>query len=425
MGFWGKKKQFTRIPLEFLQPGMHVSLAERWLDHPFLLNEFTLESEEQIHLIQALGMTDVLWCEAASNKGPRELAGPAPLGVTGADLVARARAQRQERRRKSGNAMARVSSAGKGYAAAAQLRDVFAVANTSPRTAVDKAKHIVADVAGAFSAEEDISIVLLSDRVAGSNLHTHAINVMLLSLLIGKSLQMREGDLNEVGLGALFHDVGKLKVPDAVRMKPEADWSSADHAYMQMHTELGAKMIFSLPEFGASARAAVAMHHEHWDGSGYPFKLVGERIPLSARYTAVADRYDDLCNPLRMEDGIAPAEALSRMYKREGSHFEPAALTRFIKSMGVYPPGSLVELSNGAVGLVTSVNRDSTLRPLVTLWQENTKPADAPVVDLSLEPELSISRSLRAAELEPEVREYLNPRARTAYFYAKVSAAKV
>jgi hypothetical protein len=142
-------------------------------------------------------------------------------------------------------------------------------------------------------------------------------------------------------------------------------------------------------------------------------------IPLFARYTAVADRYDELCNPARLQDAMPPAQALTRMFKMERSHFDQSALTSFIKSMGVYPPGSIVELSNGALGLVTSVNRSNTLRPLVTLWQADCKPDDAPIVDLAAEPELKITRSLRPGDLEPEVREFLNPRARTAYFYAK------
>ena len=161
------------------------------------------------------------------------------------------------------------------------------------------------------------------------------------------------------------------------------------------------------------------LFRSYFDGSGYPFKLAGEKIPLFARYATVADRYDELCNPPKLLDSTPPAQALSRMFKTEGAHFDPAALASFIKSMGVYPPGSLVELSNGALGLVTSVNRDNTLRPVVTLWQEKTKPEDAPLIDLAVETELKITRSLRPDELEPEVREYLNPRARTAYFYAK------
>ena len=424
MGLWGKKKNFTRIPVEQLQPGMHVSLAERWWDHPFLLNEFTLEGEEQINLIRGLGMTSVLWCEAASDQKPLEAASPAPALPSGAELVARARVQREERRRKTGQARDRTVGAGKAYlAAAAQLREAFSLAYSAPRAAVEKAMGIVTDVADAFASNDDVSIVLLTDRMSSSNLHTHAINVMLLTLLIAKSHQEGAADLKDIGIGALFHDVGKLKVPDAVRMKPEGDWSRADHNYMQMHCELGAKLTLNLPEFGPGARAIVAMHHEHFDGSGYPFKLAGEKIPLLARYAAVADRYDELCNPVRMHDGITPSEALSRMYKGEGAFFDTAVLSRFIKSMGVYPPGSLVELSNGAVGLVTSVNRDNALRPMVTLWQENTKPENAPIIDLAVEPELNVKRSMRIGELEPEVREYLNPRARTAYFYAKAAAA--
>jgi len=255
--------------------------------------------------------------------------------------------------------------------------------------------------------------------MAKSNLHTHSVNVMLLSLLIAKARDASAQDLKDIGLGALFHDIGMLRVPDAVRMKEESERTSADQSYMQLHTDLGTKMTLNLPDFTAPARSVVAMHHEHYDGSGYPFKLAGEKIPLFARYAAIANRYDNLCNPARLEDAIPPAQALSRMYKIEGSHFDQPALASFIKSMGVYPPGSIVELSNGALGLVTSVNRSNTLRPLVALWQEGVKAEDAPLIDLGVETEVKIVRSLRPADLEPEVRDYLNPRARTAYFYSK------
>jgi HD-GYP domain-containing protein (c-di-GMP phosphodiesterase class II) len=305
--------------------------------------------------------------------------------------------------------------------AAAKLREAFAQAYSSPRAAVDKVAGIVKEVAGAFSSNEDVSILLLSDRLAASNLHTHAINVMLLSLLIARSQKVDEPGLKELGLGAMFHDVGMLNVPDSIRMKPEAEWTRSDRTFMQMHTEMGAKLMFSLPEIGLGARSVIAMHHENFDGSGYPFKLAGEKIPAFARYAAIADRYDELCNPSRAQDGIPPSEALARMYKIEGARFDPVALAGFIKAMGVYPPGSIVELSNGAVGLVTSVNRDDSTRPLVTVWQEGVKPENAPVIDLSVEPEIAISRTLRPGELTPEVHEFLNPRARTTYFYAKAS----
>jgi hypothetical protein len=242
---------------------------------------------------------------------------------------------------------------------------------------------------------------------------------MLLSLLIAKALGVDGRGLNELGIGALFHDIGILRVPDAVRMKPEAEWTRADNNYMQMHTDLGAKMALKLPEFTTLSRAIVAMHHERWDGSGYPFKLAGEKIPPFVRYVAVANRYDELCNPQCIQDSLPPSLALSRMYKIENKNFEPATLACLIKCLGVYPPGSLVELSNGTLGLVTSINRNNTLRPQVTIWQEGVKFEDALMIDLAVEPELKIERSLRAADLEPEVSEYFDARSRTAYFYAK------
>ncbi len=420
MGFWGKKKHFERISVDVLQPGMHISVAERWLDHPFLLNEFTLENEEQIRLIIGLGMTNILWCSEASDAAPREVIADRPRGPSWPDLVSQARKERDERRVKADESKKSTALAAKAYTKASkELRNAFSMAYSSPKVALEKAMGIVNEVAGAFSSDQEISIVLLSDRMAKSNLHTHSVNVMLLSLLIAKARDASEQDLKDIGLGALFHDIGMLRVPDAVRMKEESERTSADQSYMQLHTDLGTKMTLNLPDFTAPARSVVAMHHEHYDGSGYPFKLAGEKIPLFARYAAIANRYDNLCNPARLEDAIPPAQALSRMYKIEGSHFDQSALASFIKSMGVYPPGSIVELSNGALGLVTSVNRSNTLRPLVALWQEGVKPEDAPLIDLGVETEVKIVRSLRPADLEPEVREYLNPRARTAYFYSK------
>lgn len=423
MELWGNKKNFKRIPVSRLRPGMHVSVAERWWDHPFLLNEFTLENTAQIGIIAGLGMTSILWSESSSIAPPLgEEGGGASAPAAPDDAYLQAKAERDERRNKTNKARMRASNADKAYAAAAaKLRDAFAQAYSSPRAAVAKVSAIVTEVAGAFSSNEDVSIMLLSDRIASNNLHTHAINVMLLSLLIAKAQKLDEQGLNELGLGALFHDIGTLNVPDSIRMKPESEWTRADSTYMRMHTDLGAKMIFSIPEIGPGARAAVAMHHEHWDGSGYPFKLAGDKIPLFARYVAIADRYDDLCNPMRMQDAIPPSEALARMYKIEGAHFDPAVLASFIKAMGVYPPGSIVELSNGAIGLVTSVNRDNTTRPLVMVWQEGASPENAPVIDLSVEPEITIARTLRATDLAPQVHEFLNPRARTAYFYAKAA----
>ena len=426
MAFWGRKKDFTRIPVAQLQPGMHISLAERWWDHPFLLSEFTLESRQQIQTIAGIGMSHVLWSRDGSSAGPLE---PMEASATvheepiHADALAQERTQRERRREQSRRATERMREAARNHMhASSALRDALSKLHAAPRSAVQKSAGVVMEAAAAFAAEGNVSIVLLDDRVSGTRLHTHAINVMLLSMMIGRSQRWGVGPLGELGLGGLFHDAGLLRIPDTLRMRPESEWTLTERTHIQEHTTLGATMMQGIPEFPPGAQAVVAMHHEHWDGSGYPVKLAGEKIPLPARYAAVANRYDELCHPISLIGACSPAEALARMFKLENAHFDPELLTRFIKLMGIYPPGSLVELSNGAIGLVTGINRDQTLRPLVMLWQEGIRSDDAPVIDLTNEPELSISRGLRESDLEPEVRDYLNPRLRTAYFYAREDA---
>lgn len=421
MNLWGRKKDFERIPVAQLQPGMHVSLAERWWDHPFLLNEFTLETEAQIQVIAGLGMDQVLWSPIASRHGPKESIVAAALPAPPAEVLAKARTERNTRRDRSRRARERIRHADRDHLAASSvLREAFALARTAPRAAVQKSQIVVAEAAGVFASGADVSIVLLSDRVSGVRLHTHAINVMLLSMMIGRSQQWGEKALGELGLGALFHDVGLLRVPDAARLKPDSQWSVSDRSAMEDHVAHGIALMRDIPEFPPAAQAAMAMHHEHWDGSGYPLKLAGSKIPLPARHVALANRYDELCHPHSLAGGITPAEALARMFKIENAWFDPELLTRFIKAMGIYPPGSLVELSNGAIGLVCGINRDHTMRPLVMVWQDGTHPDEAPIIDLTIEPELSVVRSLREGDLAPEVRDYLNPRARTAYYYARL-----
>ena len=422
-GLFGRKKDFMRIPVAQLRPGMHISLAERWWDHPFLLSEFTLEKESQIGVIAGLDMTHVLWSPKASRCGPREALSSAPLAPTDPEEVAVTLSQREVRRAASRRVNDLLHQADHEHMhASSTLREAFSLAKLAPRQAVQKSIAVVAEAAALFASEADVSIVLLSDRVSGIRLHTHAINVMLLALLSGRSQKWDEKALFELGMGALFHDIGLLRIPDGIRLKRDAECTLAERAIAREHPGLGIKMLHDVPAFPPAAQAVVLRHHEYWDGSGYPSGLAGEQIPAAARHTALADRYDELCHPLNLSGALSPTAALARMYTAESPHFDPELLTRFIKVLGIYPPGTLVELSNGAIGLVTGINRDHSMRPLVTVWQDGIRWEDAPTIDLTIEPEVSITRTLRESDLQPEVQDFLSPRSRTAYFYARRDA---
>ena len=158
-------------------------------------------------------------------------------------------------------------------------------------------------------------------------------------------------------------------------------------------------------------------HHEYADGSGYPQGLAGDKISALARIVSITNTYDNLCNRPNPADSMSPHEAMSCMFGKMRKQFDESALNLFIRSMGIYPPGTLVKLSDGSFGMVIAVNSGKPLRPSVLIYDPGVPKNEAIILDLQHEPILEISQSLKPAQLTPEVYEYLSPRKRTTYFF--------
>jgi len=163
-------------------------------------------------------------------------------------------------------------------------------------------------------------------------------------------------------------------------------------------------------------REIIFFHHEMADGSGYPKGLKGESIELAVRIVAIANAYDNLCNPRAVARAKTPSEALSFMYKNELVKYDKAALSAFIKSLGIYPPGTIVALKSGRVGIVMSVDSSDLLHPNLMLYDPSIPKQEAAVVNLRRDLDDAIDRTLRPAALPTAVHEYLSPRKRICYF---------
>jgi HD-GYP domain-containing protein (c-di-GMP phosphodiesterase class II) len=233
--------------------------------------------------------------------------------------------------------------------------------------------------------------------------------------MLGKSEGLGEGDLHELGMGALFHDLGKLRVPDVVLRKGGVR-NRAEEDFYRLHTVYGEQIAAETGVIGPVVQEILRHHHERADGSGFPDALPAARVSVGARIVAIANRYDNLCNGAD-SGGMTPAEALSQMFRRETRWWDAALLSRFIKHLGVYPPGSLVQLSNGALGLVIAVNRAELLKPSVLIYDAAVPRSEAHIVDLVDAPELTIEQALRRDAIAPPALEYLAPRQHVIYFY--------
>ncbi|RMH06684.1 MAG: HD domain-containing protein, partial [Nitrospirae bacterium] len=256
---------------------------------------------------------------------------------------------------------------------------------------------------------------LMGTQDIGDEFFYHSLNTAILSMVVARALEFSQDDVHTVGMGALFHDIGETTDTGEILYKG-GNLSRKQREALRRHPQVGKRMVekgFNFPQPGLDI---ILQHHERLNGCGYPYGLTDEQIHLFTKVVMVADTYDDLCNNPVLEKSLTPYEAMCALYARRRSEFWEEAVVAMIGSLGVYPPSSVVELSNGAIGVVCTINPENRLRPLVLLYEPHTPRQEALILNLMEEPTLHIKRGLRPSQLPRDVWDYLNPRNMIRYF---------
>ena len=201
---------------------------------------------------------------------------------------------------------------------------------------------------------------------------SHSINVSILSVSLGRQFGFTQDEVLELGVGAVLHDIGKMLVPNALLNKPGI-FTDEEYKEMKRHPELGSEFLENTKGIKEPSIAITRGHHERYDGSGYPDKHAKSSIHIFARLVGVTDTYDAMTSKRVYQRRSTPNNALGRMYKGKGTHFDPFILERLVQTLGIYPIGSLVELNTGEAGVVLSVNRDDLLTPVVQVLFDGGK----------------------------------------------------
>ena len=410
--------------------GLHVHLDLQWTEHPFSFSSFKIKTQEQIATLQSLGLARVRISPGRSDAKPLPLpAGPPPApdaGAAGAaeptPEMAKAAQTKREQVQRLAAQQARVAACERELLASARvLKSINQNLFASPDQVRRESVALIDSIADSMLVASDVAIQLMSDKIGTEDSYHHALNVALLSMMLAKELALPPESIRVLGLGALFHDIGKLDMPDRVVKKVEPH-SKAELALLQLHCERGGEAVKAL-KLPAEALAVLAQHHEMVDASGYPKRLTGAQMTPLAKIVAIVNRYDNLCNPNNPAHALTPHEALSIMFSRQRQQFDAAALTTFVRCMGIYPPGTIVELNNGVVGMVTAVNSTRPLKPTVLVYDPAVPCDEAVLVDMEQEPELAVTKALRPQQLPAEAHAYLNPRKRVSYYFNAVPAA--
>ena len=407
------------ITMDQLKVGLYVYLDLKWFEHPFAFNNFKIKDDEQIAIIKTLGLKKVRYDAARSDQRPapsqpekpRDETAPAPVLKEHPALAAKRALV--EKIRLQREASARIETAF--VDTAKTIHNVEKNLLTHPEETLKQADQLVEQIADSILSAPELALHVMGDKMGGEEMYFHSLNVTMLSLMMARDIKMPAEAVKSLGMGALFHDIGLREIPNKILLKMEP-LTQAERNYFELHCQYGIEIGHGL-KLPAPTIAIIREHHELYDGTGYPQKLKGDAINLLARIVAIANHYDELCNPLNISNALTPHEALATMFAKLRAKFDPRLLQVFVRCLGVYPPGTIVQLSNGVIGMVATINTAKPMKPMLVIYDPQIPKEEAILVDMETEVDVNIAKAIRPAQLSREIYNYLSPRKQVSYYF--------
>lgn len=347
-----------RIPADQVRAGMYVcGFGGPWMDHPFWRTRFVLKSDRDVERIRSSGVPYVVIDDERGLGLPAAPVAPAaPAPQPDQTAIRRAisdweagdleRARAKSDRQRAGALVKRSLKV---------LRGAFADVRLGRAVRIAEVGAIVDDVVA--SVERSPRTLLDILRLKSKNEYTYLHSVAVCTLMVNAARYMgkSEAETRDYGMAGLLHDLGKMGIPDAILNK-SGRLTDAEFAAVRDHPEHGYQVLSGSPNVPPMALDVCRHHHERIDGTGYPFGLPADAISLVARLGAVCDVYDALTSDRVYKDAWTPLETVSAMWSWEG-HFDRDVLFTFMRSIGVFPPGLLVQLRSNRLAIVLESKR--------------------------------------------------------------------
>ena len=369
-----------RIPVADVCIGMFIhELGGSWLDHPFWKTRFLLKSERNLQRLHASAVREV-WID--TGKG-LDVEGGEPLDdVSAVSQSSRLDAEQPPAVKLKPGLDEEVTRGLKLCSRAKErLTEQFAAARNGDTLDMEELEDQVDEIGDSLLRHPHALLSLTRLRAASDYAYLHAMTVSGLMIGLARQLQWSEAQVREAGLAGLLHDVGESLMPSELLNAP-GKLSKIDSLMLRDHPKVGADMLRA-QGLSAAVIDVCLHHHEKPDGSGYPGKVQGEAFSQLARMCAICDVFDALTSDRPYQKGWDPAEAIRKMAEWKGQ-FDEALFQAFIKSMGIYPVGSLVRLESGRLAVVMEQSESSLLTPKVKVFFSSRSKTPIPQEELDL-----------------------------------------
>jgi putative nucleotidyltransferase with HDIG domain len=353
-----------------------------WLDHSFLRRRFQIKSESNIERIQSLGVHELY---IDTDKGA-----DLPAAPTESEVVERLEQQLVEVAEQE-HALPQAVSLAEERAQARRIHNealqviggLMHDARLGLPITLERARRAIGEMVGSIFRNQNALMALARIRHTDRYTFEHSVNVSVLMVSFARELGLESAVIEEIGIGALLHDIGKTLVPDTILNKPDR-LSDEEFAIMRGHVVHSREILAGIPGFSPTALAVAAEHHERFDATGYPDGKGGETISVYGRMAAIVDVYDAITSDRVYHRGMEPHLALRKLLEWSRFHFDPELVRQFIRCVGIYPVGSLVRLESHRLGVVLENGREGLMEPIVRVVMDARWRRFLPVEDVDL-----------------------------------------
>ena len=362
----------VKVPTSELAIGMFVCGLDRpWLETPFLLQGFSVQNQHDIDTLQSL--CKYVYVDVLQSLNPERLA-----SIPDAQPSSRRREPLfpHKKRKIYQDTVSMAEEILTAQSITTDLNNsVKSIWNDLKNTRsidIPKLQKSVDPMLDSVLRNPDACLWLARMKGKGDYIYKHSVSASIWAAALGRQLGLPRQDLADLAIGSLLFDVGKLQLPSELLEKKER-LTPEEFNVIKTHVELGLELLEKTEGITQQVRDMVGSHHERYDGSGYPFGLIGNDIPIFARIAALVDCYDAITSERPYCTPLSPSTAIKKLYEWRDIDFQAELIEEFIQAIGIYPAGTLVELSNEEIGIVLSEYRTRRLRPKVLIIMDAEK----------------------------------------------------